>query len=55
MRLYALYNRSNKILGLMAVFFLAELSVEFYTYISFDSPLHGWPRTFALWEVVDPV
>ena len=48
MRLYALYNRSNKILGFMAVFFLAELSVELYTYISFDSTIQGWSETLAL-------
>ena len=48
MRLYALYKRSNKILGLMVVCFLAEISVDFYTYISFDSTAQGWPETLAL-------
>ena len=41
MRLYALYKRSNKILGLMAICFLAEVSADFYTYISFDSTAQG--------------
>ena len=55
MRLYALYMRSNKILGFMIVLFLAEVSVQFYTYISFDSKAQGWPQTLASWEMFDHV
>ena len=45
-RLYALYERSNKILAFMAVFFLAEVSSQLYAYITLDSTVQGWPRTF---------
>ena len=42
-RLYALYKRSNKILGFMVIFFLAEISAHFYISINFDSTTQGWP------------
>ena len=46
MRLYALYERSNKILAFVTVFFLAEVSAQLYTYITLDSTAQGWPQTF---------
>ena len=55
MRLYALYKRSNNILGFMALCFLAEVAVEFYAYISLDSTAQGSPETPALWEMFDHV
>ena len=41
MRLYALYERSNKILAFVTVFFLAEVSAQLYTYITLDSTAQG--------------
>ena len=51
MQLYALYERSNKILGFMAVCFLAEVSLDVYAYIRFYSTAQGWPETLTLWEM----
>ena len=54
LRLYALYKRSNKILGFMTVLFLAELSAQFYIYINFDYTVQGWPDTLTLSEMFYP-
>ena len=54
LRLYALYKRSNKILGFMTVLFLAEVSAHLYIYIDFDSTVQGWPDALTLSEMFDP-
>lgn len=37
LRLYVLYNRSNKILGFMSIFFLAEMATQVYIYVNFGA------------------
>ena len=41
LRLYALYERSNMILGFLMIVFLAEVSAQFYIFIDFDFTAQG--------------
>jgi len=41
MRLYALYQRSNKILAFLVTFFLAEFAAMLYIYVDFSSTAKG--------------
>jgi len=48
LRLYVLYNRSNKILGFMTIFFLAEMATQVYIYVNFGAIAKGWPEAFTI-------